>query len=158
MKNWKTLLREKGIPDHLILSDHLSDIRQISDLISDHLSPEKPVSQEATERTLYGIADWFKMEKGLRQGFCCHHLFNLYTDRILRNAGLDELQAGIKTGRRNTNNLRYSDDTTLMAESEEEELQSLWMRVNEENERAGLRVNIKKKLRSKCLPLLHHGK
>ena len=72
--------------------------------------------------------------------------FNLCTEHIRRNAGLDELQAGIKTGRRNINNLRYADDTTLMAESKEEELQSLLMRVKEESERTGLGLNTKKKL------------
>ena len=72
---------------------------------------------------------------------CCHRLFNLYTEHIMRNAGLNELQARIRIGRRNTNNLRYMDDTTLMAESEEE-LKSLLMRVKEEHERAGLRLNI----------------
>ena len=71
-------------------------------------------------------------------------LFNLYTEHIMRNAGLDELQAGIKTGGRNNNNLRYADDTTLMAESEEE-LKSLLLRVKEESERAGLKLNVKKK-------------
>ena len=74
-------------------------------------------------------------------------LFNLYTEYIMRNAGLDELQAGIKIGERNINNFRYADDTTLMAESEEE-LRSLLMRVKEESERASLKLNIKKRLRS----------
>ena len=85
-------------------------------------------------------------------------LFNLYAEHIMRNAGLDELQAGIKRGGRNINNLRYADNTTLMAQSEEE-LKSFLMRVKEENERAGLRLNIlknKTKLRSWPLaPLLH---
>ena len=83
-------------------------------------------------------------------------LFNLYTEHIMRNAGLDELQAGIKIGRRNINNLRYADDTTLMAESEEE-LKSFLMKVKEENEKAGLRLSIKK-LRSWHLVPLLHGK
>jgi len=78
--------------------------------------------------------DWFKIEKGL---------FNLYTVHIMRNAWLDELQAGIKTGGRNINNLRYADDTTLMAESKEE-IKSLLMRVKEENEKDGLKLNVKK--------------
>ena len=102
-----------------------------------YLSPEKPV------RTLYGTTDWFKIEKGVQQGcllLAC--LFNLYIEHIMRNAGLDELEAGIKIGGRNINNLRYADDTTLMAESEEE-LRSLLMMV-EESERAGLQLNIKK--------------
>ena len=106
------------------------------------------VGQEATVRTLYGTTDWFKIEKGVQQGCLLSPcLFNLYTERIMRNAGLDELEAGIKTGRRNINNLRYADDTTLMAENKEE-LRSLLMRVKEESERAGLKLNIKKKLRS----------
>ena len=103
------------------------------------------MGQEATVRTLYGTVDWFKIKKGVRQ--CCllsPCLFNLYTEHILGNAGLDKLQAGIKIGGRNINNLRYADDTTLMAESEEE-LKSLLMRVREECERPSLQLNIKKK-------------
>ena len=85
------------------------------------------------------------IEKGVRQGCLLSPcLFKLYAEYIMRNAGLDELQAGIKIGRRNINNLRYADDTTLMAESEEE-LKSLLMRVKEESERASLKLNIKKK-------------
>ena len=84
--------------------------------------------QEAIVRTLYGTADWFKIEKGVWQGCLLSPcLFNLYTGHIMRNARLDELQVGIKIGRRNINNLRYADDITLMAESEEE-LKSLLMR------------------------------
>ena len=102
------------------------------------------MSQEATVRTLYGATDWFKIEKGVQQGcllsIC---LFNLYTEHIMKNARLDELQAGIKIGRRNINNLSYVDNITLMAESQEE-LKSLLMRVKEESERAGLNLNIKK--------------
>ena len=99
---------------------------------------------EATVRTLYGTTDWLKTEKDVRQGCLLSPcLFNLYAEHIMRNARLDELQAGIKIGRRNINNLRYADDTTLMAESEEE-LKSLLMRVKEESERAGLKLNIKK--------------
>ena len=96
------------------------------------------------------------IEKGVRQGCLLSPcLFKLYAEYIMRNAGLDELQAGIKIGGRNINNLRYADDTTLMAESEEE-LKSLLMKVKEESERAGLRLNIFKKLRSwRPLPLLH---
>ena len=94
-------------------------------------------------RTLYGN-DWLKTEKGARQGCLLSAcLFNLCAERIMRNAGVDELQAGIKIGRRNIIYLRYTDDTTLMAESEEE-LQSLLMRVREESERTGLKLNIKK--------------
>ena len=102
------------------------------------------MGQEATVRTLYGTIDWFNIEKGVQQ--CCllsPCLLNLYTEHIMRNAGLDELQAGIKIGRRNINNLRYVDDTTLMAENKEE-LKSFSMRVKEESERASLKLNIKK--------------
>ena len=83
---------------------------------------EKPYAgQEATVRTLYRTTDWFKIEKGVRQGCLLSPcLFNLYTEHVMRNARLDELQVGIKTAGRNINNLRYADDTTLMAESEEE--------------------------------------
>ena len=99
--------------------------------------------QEATVRTLYGTTDWFKIEKGVRQGCLLSPcLFNLYTEHILGNAGLDELQAGIKIGGRNINNLRHVDDITLRAGSKEE-LKSLLMRVKE-SEGAGLRLNIKK--------------
>ena len=84
-------------------------------------------------------------------------LFNLYAEHIMRNAGLDELQTGIKIGGRKINNIRYVDDTTLMAESEEE-LKSLLMRVKEESERPGLKLNIKKKLRSWHPAPLYHGK
>ena len=100
--------------------------------------------QEATVRILYGTTDWFKSKKGVQQGYLLSPcLFNLYTEHIMRNAGLDELQAGIEIGWRNINNLRYADDITLMAESKGE-LKSLSMRVKEESERAGLRLNIKK--------------
>ena len=92
--------------------------------------------QEATVRTLYGTTDWFKMAKGVRRGGPLSHcLFNLYAEHI-EKCQLDELQAGIKTGGRNINNLRQADDITLMAESKEE-LKSLLMRVKEESERAG---------------------
>ena len=100
--------------------------------------------QEATVRTLCGTTDWFKIKKGVRQGCLLKPcLFNLCAEHIMRNARLDELQARIRIGRRNINNLRYVDDTTLMAESKEE-LKSLLMRVKEESERASLRLNIKK--------------
>ena len=102
------------------------------------------MSQEVTVRTLYGTTDWFKIEKGVQQGCSLSpYLFNFYPEHILRNAGLDELQAGVKIGGRNINNLRYVDDTTLRAESEEE-LKRLLMRVKEESERASLRLNINK--------------
>ena len=89
--------------------------------------------------------DWFQIEKGVRQNCILSScLFNLYAEYIMRNARLEEAQAGIKIAGRNINNLKCADDTTLMAESEEE-LKSLLMRMKEENERAGLRLNIKKK-------------
>ena len=89
-------------------------------------------------------ADWFQIGKGVRQGcILSPRLFNFYAEYIMRNAGLDEAQAGIKIVRRNTNNLRYADGTTLMAESKVE-LKSLLMRVKEESEKAGLKLNIQK--------------
>ena len=88
--------------------------------------------------------DWFKIGKGVRQGCILSPcLFNLYAEDIMRNAGLEEAQAGIKIARRNINNLRYADDTTVMAESEEE-LKSLLMKVKEESEQVGLKLNIQK--------------
>ena len=100
------------------------------------------VGQEVTVRTLYGTTDWFKIEKGVQQGCLLSlYLFNLYAEHIMRNARLDEWQAGIKTGGRNINNLRYVDDTTLMAETEEE-IKSFLKRMKEESERASLRLNI----------------
>ena len=110
-KPW-IVLREMGIPDHLIC-----------------LLRNLYAGQEAIVRTLYGTTGWFKIKKGIQQG-CLQspYLFNLYAEYIIRNARLDELQAGIRIGRRNINNLRCVDDTTLMVESEEE-LKSLLMRV-----------------------------
>ena len=100
--------------------------------------------QEATLRTGYGTTDWFQTGKGVRQGcilpLC---LFNIYAEYIMRNTGLEETQAGIKIARRNINNLRYADDTTLAAESEEE-LKSLLMKVKEESKKVGLKFNIQK--------------
>ena len=101
--------------------------------------------QEATVRIGHGTTDWFQNRKGVCQGcilsLC---LFNLYAE-CKRNAGLDEAQAGIKTAGRNINNLRYADDTTLMAErEEEEEIKSLLMKVKEESEEVGLKLNIQK--------------
>ena len=107
-----------GIPDHLT-----------------HLLRNLYAGQEATVRTGYGTMDWFKIGKGVCQGCMSSPcLFNLYAEYIMQNAGLDETQAGIKIARRNINNLRYTDDTTLMAESEEE-LKSLLMKVKVESER-----------------------
>ena len=98
--------------------------------------------QEATVRTSHGTTDWFKIEKGVRQGCILSPcLFNICAEYIIQNASLDESQAGIKIARRNINNLRYADDTTLKAESEEE-LKNLMMR-KEESEKAGLKLNIK---------------
>ena len=107
--------------------------------------------QEATVRTGYGKTDWFQIRKEVCQGCILSPcLFNLYAEYIVRNAGLDEAQAGIKIARRNINNLRYADDTTLMAESEEE-LKSLLMKVKEENEKVGLKLNIQKtKIMASC--------
>ena len=100
--------------------------------------------QEATVRTRHGTTDWFQIRKGVHQGrILSPCLFNFYAKYIMRNAGLEETQAGIKIARRNMNNLRYADDTTLMAESEEE-LKSLLMKVKEESEKVGLKLNIQK--------------
>ena len=96
-------------------------------------------SQEATVRTEHGTTDWFQIGKGVRQGCLLSPcLFNLYAEYIMRNAGLEEAQAGIKIAGRNINNLRYADDTTLMAESEE--LKSLLMKVKEESEKSWLKA------------------
>ena len=100
--------------------------------------------RKATVRTGQGTTDWFQIGKGVRQGcILASCLFDLYAENIMRNAELEEAQAGIKTARRNINNLRYADDTTLMAESEEER-KSLLMKVKEESENVGLKLNIQK--------------
>ena len=100
--------------------------------------------QEAVVRTGHGTTDWLQIEKGVRQGSILSPcLFNFYAEYIMRNAGLEETQAGIKIAGRNVNNLRYADDTTLMAENEEE-LKSLLMQVKEESEKVGLNLNIQK--------------
>ena len=100
--------------------------------------------QEATVRTGHGTTDWFQIGKGVRQScILSPWLFNFYAEYIMRNAGLEEAQTEIKIAGRNINNLRYADDTTLMAESEEE-LKSLLMKVKEENEKVGLKLNIQK--------------
>ena len=100
--------------------------------------------QEATVRTGHGKTDWLQIGEGVCQGCILSPcLFNLYAEYIMRNTGLDETQAGINIARRNINNLRYADDTTLMAESEEE-LKSLLMKVKEESEEVGLKLNIQK--------------
>ena len=100
--------------------------------------------QEATHRTRHGTTDWFQIGKGIPQGCILPPcLFNVYAEYTMRNAGLDEAQAGIKIAKRNINNLRYADDTTLMAESEDE-LKSFLMIVKEESEKLGLKLNIQK--------------
>ena len=102
------------------------------------------VGQEAAVRTGHGTTDWFQIRKGVRQGCILSPcLCDLYAECIMWNAGLDETQAGIKIARRNINNLRYADDTTLMAESEDE-LKNLLMNMKEESEKVGLRLNIQK--------------
>ena len=111
--------------------------------------------QEAIVRTGHGTTDWFQIGKGVRQGCILSPcLFNLYAESIMRNAGLDEAQVGIKIARRNINTLRYADDTTLMAESEEE-LKSLLMKVKDKNENVGLKLNIQKKRSWHLVPSLH---
>ena len=118
---------EMGIPDHLI-----------------YLLRNLYANQEATVRTGHGITHWFPIGKGVCQGcILSPSLFNLYAECIMRNAGLDEAQAGIKIVGRNINNLRYADDTTLMEESEEE-LKSLLMTVKEQSEKVGLKLNSQK--------------
>ena len=116
-----------GIPDHLTC-----------------LLRNLYVGQEATVRTRHGTTDWFQIGKGVCQGcilsFC---LFNSYAEYIMRNAGLEEAQAGIRIAQRNINNLRYADDITLMTESEEE-LKSPLLKVKEESEKVGLKLNIQK--------------
>ena len=125
-KLWK-ILKEMGIPDHLTYL--------IRNLYS---------GQEATVRTGHGTTDWYQIGKGIHQSCILSScLFNLYAEYIMRNAGLDEAQARIKIPGGNINNLRYVDDTTLMAESEEE-LKSLLMKVKEESEKVGLNLNIQK--------------
>ena len=125
-KRWK-ILKEMGIPDHLTCL-----LRNLC------------AGQEATVRTGHGTIDWFQIGKGVRQGCILSPcLFNFSAEYIMRNAGMEEAQAGIKIARRNINNLRYADDTTLMAESEEE-LKSLLMKVKEESEKVGLKLSIQK--------------
>ena len=127
-----------GIPDHLTC-----------------LLRNLYAGQEATVRTGHETTDWFQIGKGVCQGcilsLC---LFNLYAEYIVRNTGLDEAQAGIKIARRNINNLRYADDTSLMAESKEE-LKSLLMKVKEESEEAHLKLNIQKTKIMASGPIIH---
>ena len=125
-KLWK-IFQEMGIPDYFTC-----------------LMRNLYAGQEATVRTGPGTIDWFQIRKGIHQGCILSPcLFKLYAEHIMRNAGLDEAQAGIKIAGRNINHLRYADDTTLMAESEEE-LKSLLMKVKEESEKVGLKFNIQK--------------
>ena len=125
-KLWK-IWKEMKIPDHLTC-----------------LLRNLYAGQEAIVRTGHGTTDWFQIRKGVHQGCILSPcLFNSYAEYIMRNAALDEAQAGIKIARRNINNLRYADDTTLVAESEEE-LKSLLMKVKEESEKVGLKFNIQK--------------
>ena len=114
-----------GIPDHLIC-----------------LLRNLYAGKEEIVRTGYGMTDWFQIGKGVHQGCISSHcLFNLYAEYIMQNARLDEAQAGIKIARRNINNLKYSDDTTFTAESEEK-LKNFLMKVKEESEKAGLKLNL----------------
>ena len=125
-KLWK-ILKEMGIPDHLT-----SLLRNLY------------AGQEATVRTGHGTTNWFQIGKGVHQGCILSPcLFNFYAEYIMRNAGLEEAHAGIKIARRNINNLRYADDTTLIAESEEE-LKSLLMKVKEMSKKVGLKLKIQK--------------
>ena len=111
--------------------------------------------QKATVRTGHGTIDWFQIGKGVLQGCILSPcLFNLYAEYIMRNAGLDEAQAGIKISGTNINNLRYADNTILMAESEEE-LKSLLMKVNEESEKVGLKLTFRKLKSWHPVPSLH---
>ena len=124
-KLWK-ILKKMGIPDHLTC-----------------LLRNLYAGQEATVRTGHGTTYWFQIGKGVHQGCILSCLFNLYAEDIMRNARLDEAQDGLKIAGRNINNLRYADDTSLMAESEEE-LKRLLMKVEEEREKIGLKLNIQK--------------
>ena len=125
-KLWK-ILKEMGLPDHLTC-----------------LLRNLYAGQEATVRNGHGTTNWFQIGKGVCQGCILSPcLFNFYAEYIMRNPGLEEIQAGIKIAGRNINNLRYADDTTLMAENEEE-LKSLLMKVKEESEKVGLKLNIQK--------------
>ena len=136
-KLWK-ILKEMGIPGHLT-----SLLRNLY------------AGQEATVRPEHGTTDWFQIGKGVRQGCILSPcLFKLYAKYIMRNTALEETQAGIKIAGRNINNLRYADDTTLMAESEEE-LKSLLMKVKEESETVGLKLNTQKTKTWHLVPSLH---
>ena len=117
--------------------------------------PALYAGQEVTIRNGHGTTDWFQIGKGVRQGCILSPcLFNLYAEYIMRNAGLEEVQAGIKIAGRNSNHLRFADDTTLMTESEEE-LKSLLMKVKEESEKAGLCSTFRKLISWHLVPSLH---
>ena len=136
-KLWK-ILTEVGIPDHLTCL-----LRNLG------------TGQEETVRTGHGTRDWFQSGKGVFQGcILSPSLFNLYAKYIMRNDLLDEAQAGIKIAGKNINNLGYTDDTTVMAESKEE-LKSLLMKVKEESEKVGLKLNIQKTKLRHPVPSLH---
>ena len=126
--------------------------------ISDHLTcllRNLYAGQEATVRTGHGTTDWFQIRKAVRQASILSPcLFNLYVEDIMRNTGLEEAQAGIKIAGRNINNLRYADDTTLMAESEEKQ-KSLLMKVKEESEKVDLKLSIQKTKIMASVPSLH---
>ena len=127
-----------GIPDHLTCL--------LGNLNGD---------QEAAVRTRHGTTDWFQIGKGVRQGYILSPcLFKLYAEYIMRNSGLDEAQAGIKIAGKNITNLRYADDTILMAESDEE-IKSLLMKVKEESENVGLRLNIQEIKIMHLVPSFH---
>ena len=134
-KLWE-ILQEMEIPDHMAC-----------------LLRNLYAGQEATVRTGHGTTDWFQIGKGVCQGCILSPcLFNFYAEYIMRNAGLEEAQAGIKIAGRNINNLRYADDTTLMAESDEV-LKSFLVKVKEENENVGLKLNIQKTKIMACGPI-----
>ena len=136
-KLWK-ILKEMGIPGHLTC-----------------LLRNLYTGQDATVRTGHGTTDWLQIGKGVCQGCILSPcLFNLYAEYIMRNAGLEEAQAGIKIARRNINNLRYTDNTTLIEESKEE-LKSLLMKMKEESEKVGLKLNIQKTRLWHPVPSLH---
>ena len=145
-KLWK-ILQEMGIPDHLTClyagQEAICFLRNLY------------AGQEAIIRTGHGTTGWFKIGKGVRQGCILSPcLFNLHAEYIMKNAGLEEAQAGIKIARKNINNLRYTDDTTLMAESKEQ-LKSLLMKVKEESEKVGLKLNIQKTKIMASGPITH---
>ena len=134
-KVWK-ILKEVGIPDHLTCP-----LRNLH------------AGQKATVRTGHGTTDWFQTGKGVCQGCILSPcLFNLYAEYIMRNAELDETHAGIKIFRKNINNVRYADDTTLMAINEE--LKSLLMKVKEEGEKVGLKLNIQNTKIMASIPII----